>query len=115
MDIPAWTPALPKLSLEPAAGFQDAHRLSDEAAKAISAFFQEGASGNTARSYKTAFQYWAAWHALRLDAPIAPPVPPATVMQFILDQLEHQPGAPTPEITPYSPRSRTTQHLLPHP
>src|SRR5579863_294599 len=106
MENPAAT-ALPALSLEPAAGFQDAYRLSEEAAKAISAFFQEGASRNTARSYKTALQYWAAWHALRFDAPIKPPVPPATVMQFILDHLEHQPGAAAPEVSPYTPRSKT--------
>ncbi len=87
--------------------------LSEEAAKAISAFFQEGASRNTARSYKTALQYWAAWHVLRFDTPIAPPVSPATVTQFILDHMEHQPGAPAPETTPYTPRLKTTQHLLP--
>jgi integrase len=112
-DTPAPAATLPALSLEPATGFQDAHCLSEEAAKAISAFFQEGASANTARSYKTALHYWAAWHALRFDAPIAPPVPPATVMQFIRDHLEHQPGVPAPELTPYAPRSKTTQHLLP--
>src|SRR5580658_6008343 len=110
---PAPSSTLPALSLEPAAGFRDAHRLSEEASKAISAFFQEGASRNTARSYKTALQYWAAWHALRFDAPITPPVPPAMVMQFILDHLEHQPSAAAPETTPYTPRSKTTQHLLP--
>jgi integrase len=110
---PTPSPTLPALSLEPAAGFRDAHRLSEEASKAISAFFQEGASRNTARSYKTALHYWAAWHALRFDAPITPPVPPATVMQFILDHLEHQPGAAAAETTPYTPRSKTTQHLLP--
>ena len=107
------TSTAPALSLEPAPGFEDAHRLSEEAAKAISAFFQEGASRNTARSYKTSLHYWAAWHALRFDGPITPPVPPATVMQFILDHLEHQPGAPAPEVTAYTSRSKTTQHLLP--
>ena len=54
-------------------------------AKAISAFFHEGASRNAARSFKTGLQHWAARHALRFDASITPP---ATVMQFILDHVE---------------------------
>jgi aryl-alcohol dehydrogenase-like predicted oxidoreductase len=46
-------------------GVTDPARLNDEAAQAVSAFFHEGQSANTARTYKTALQYWGAWHALR--------------------------------------------------
>jgi integrase len=58
-------------------------------------------------------QYWGAWHALRYGSPIAAPVSPAVVIQFIVDHLEHLPGLPSPEASPYGPSSETTQHLLP--
>jgi integrase len=35
------------------------------------------------------------------------------VIQFIVDHLEHQPGIAAPEVSPYTPSSQTTQHLLP--
>lgn len=99
--------------LEPSSNFLEAHRLSQEAEKAISAFFRESVSRHTTRAYRTALQYWAAWHALRFDSSISPPVAAAVVMQFILDHLEHNPELPAPERTPYTPSSKTTQHLLP--
>ena len=97
----------------PPGALEDPSRLSEEAAKAVSAFFHEGFSRNTARTYKTALQYWGAWHALRYGEAITPPVTPAVVIQFIVDHLEHQPGLAAPEVSPYTPSSKVTQHLLP--
>lgn len=101
------------LLLTPPTPLQDSLSLSTEAEKAVQAFFHEGHSGNTARTYKTALRYWGAWHALRYGAPITGLVAPTTVIQFIVDHLEHRPNLPAPEISPYTPSSRTTQHLLP--
>jgi integrase len=101
------------LFCEPSAALEDAQRLSQEAENAVAAFFHEGTSRNTARTYKTALQYWGAWHALRYGTAIAAPVTPAVVIQFIVDHLEHRPGVPAPELSPNMPSSQTTQHLLP--
>jgi integrase len=92
---------------------EDPSRLSEESPKAVGAFLHEGTSRNTARTYKTALQYWGAWHALRYGEAITPPVSPAVVIQFVVDHLEHQPGLAAPEVSPYTPFSQTTQHLLP--
>jgi integrase len=108
------TAASPSLLLSSsAAGLEDRRRLSEEAAKAVAAFFHEGSSRNTARTYKTAIQYWGVWHALRYGEAIAPPVSPAIVMQFVVDHVEHQPALAAQEVTPYTPSSKTSQHLLP--
>jgi integrase len=101
------------LQTTPRDTLEDPNRLAEETENAVSAFFHEGFSRNTARTYKTALQYWGAWHAMRYGETIAPPVAPAVVLQFILDHLQHQPGLAAPEATPYTPSSRLTQHLLP--
>jgi integrase len=106
-------PAATTLLQAPLAALQDPRKLSEEADKAVHAFFYEGQSRNTARTYKTALQYWGAWHALRFGAPIEGPVPPVAVIQFIVDHLEHQPHLAAPAVSPYTPSSQTTQHLLP--
>ena len=105
--------ALSPLFTQPPAALEDAQRLCEEAESAVAAFFHEGTSRNTARTYKTALQYWGAWHALRYGAAIAAPVSPAVVIQFIVDHLEHLPGLRPPEQSPYTPSSHSTQHLLP--
>jgi integrase len=109
------TPAPHSLLLQsvPLGALEDPDRLSEESQKAVAAFFHEGTSRNTARTYKTALQYWGAWHLLRYGEPITPPVTPAVVIQFIVDHLEHQPGLAAPQVSPYTPSSQTTQHLLP--
>ena len=103
----------PALLREPPSTLLDPAHLNDEAAKAVSAFFHEGQSANTARTYKTALQYWGAWHALRYGSGLAAPVPANVVVQFIVDHLEHDPNRAAPEVTPYSRTDDTTQHLLP--
>jgi len=113
MQSPVPLLALSPLFSEPPAALEDAQRLSEEAEGAVAAFFHEGTSRNTARTYKTALQYWGAWHALRYGAAIAAPVSPAVVIQFIVDHLEHLSGLPPPELSPYASSSQTTQHLLP--
>jgi hypothetical protein len=79
----------------------------------MEAFRREGQSPNTQRTYETALRYWGAWHALRFGQPIQGPVSPAAVIQFIVDHLEHQPTIEAPQVGPFTPSSRTTQHLLP--
>jgi integrase len=98
---------------EPPVALLNPTRLNDEAAQAVNAFFHEGQSTNTARTYKTALQYWGAWHALRYGRPLEAPVPASVVVQFIVDHLEHDPNRAAPHTTPYSRTSDTTQHLLP--
>jgi integrase len=101
------------LNATPPERLLDASTLNAEAEVAIQAFYKESQSANTARTYKTALQYWGAWHALRYGTPITGPVPPAVVLQFIVDHLEHNPTLSAPDVTPFSRRSDTTQHLLP--
>jgi integrase len=103
----------PTLLREPPTVLLDPARLNEQAAEAVSAFFHEGQSANTARTYKTALQYWGAWHALRYDTPLRAPVPANVVVQFIVDHLEHDPNRAAPAVTPYSRTTDTTQHLLP--
>jgi integrase len=111
MNQPTHTPPL-VLEAAPAP-LEDPAALCTEADKAVRAFFREGQSANTARTYKTALQYWGAWHALRLGSAIEGPVSADVVVQFIVDHLQHQPGLAAPQISPYTPSSKTTQHLLP--
>ena len=106
-------PASRALAIEPPAPLLVPQRLSEEAEKAVAAFFHEGESRNTARTYQTALRYWGAWHALRYGVAIEAPVAPEVVIQFIVDHLEHQPDQPAPEVTPFTPSSKSTQHLLP--
>ena len=51
----------------------------------------EGTSPNTRRTYQTALLYWGAWYALRYGRVLTAPVSVPTVIQFILDHLEHNP------------------------
>ena len=101
------------LQTTPSWALEDPNRLSEEAQNAVAAFFREGISRNTARTYRTAIQYWGAWHALRYAEAITRPVPPAVVRHFIADHAEHQPELAAQEVTPYTPSSKSTQHLLP--
>lgn len=55
----------------------------------IQSLLREGSSANTLASYRSAIQYWAAWHQLRLGRPFVLPIPVNTVLQFIADHVEH--------------------------
>ena len=55
----------------------------------VRALLREGASDNTASAYRSAIQYWAAWHQLRLGTPLTLPAATATVLRFVADHLEH--------------------------
>ena len=98
---------------EPPTDLLNPAALNEQAEAAVKAFFHEGQSPNTARTYRTALQYWGAWHALRYGIALTPPVPSSAVLQFIVDHLEHDPNQAPPETTPYARTDETTQHLLP--
>lgn len=57
------------------------------AAEAVREILAEAASANTTRSYAAALRYWAAWFQGRYGQPITLPVPPAAVVQFVVDHL----------------------------
>jgi integrase len=98
---------------DPPAAYLDPDTLSAEAKRAAEAFRVEGTSANTRRTYQTALLYWGAWYALRYGRVLTAPVSVPTVIQFILDHLEHNPRAEPVEPSPFVPSSRTTQHMLP--
>jgi integrase len=60
-------------------------RLADAAMREL---LREGESANTQTSYRSALRYWAAWLAPRYRQPLALPVAPATVLQFIVDHVQ---------------------------
>src|SRR6185437_12046902 len=103
----------PALASELPASLLVPHTLAEAAERAAAAFFQEASSRNTTRTYQTALRYWGAWYALRYGVALEAPVNAEVVIQFIVDHLEHQPDMPAPKVTPFTPSSNTTQHLLP--
>ncbi len=82
---PTSVPALPDHVL-----VLDADTLGPLARRAADELLQEGESSNTRASYRAALRYWAAWYALRYRQPLALPVAPATVMQFVVDHVERR-------------------------
>lgn len=62
--------------------------LNDVTQAAIDDLLREGQSRNTLLSYRSALRYWAAWYGLRYGQQIALPLPPACVLQFIVDHAE---------------------------
>ena len=101
------------LQAQPPAAYVDPDVLGAESRKAAETFHLEAASPHTRRTYQTALLYWGAWHALRYGRALTAPVPVATVIQFILDHLEHNPFEEPVAPSPFVPSRRTTQHLLP--
>ena len=63
-------------------------QLSDATAQAVDELMREGESANTLASYRSALRYWAAWFSVRYGQPIALPVPPSAVLQFIVDHAQ---------------------------
>lgn len=65
----------------------DPHRLDDAARAAAEELLKEGESPNTRRAYQSALRYWAAWYLARYGQRIRLPVPPAVVVQYLLDHI----------------------------
>ena len=101
------------LHADPPAAYLDPDVLSAESKRAAEAFLVEGTSPNTRRTYQTALLYWGAWYALRYGRQLTAPVSVPTVIQFILDHLEHNPFEEPVAPSPFVPSSRTTRHMLP--
>src|SRR5437868_4206339 len=53
--------------------------------QAAEALYREGESANTVASYRSALRYWAGWFALRYGQPIALPLLPSVIIQFVVD------------------------------
>ncbi|MBB6558572.1 integrase [Acidovorax soli] len=76
---------LPTLQTQPAL---EPSVLSVVAARAVDELMREGESANTLASYRSALRYWAAWFNVRYGQPIALPLPPSAVLQFIVDHAQ---------------------------
>lgn len=63
----------------------DPQQLGQEAERAVADLLAQGSSANTDRSYRAALRYWAAWYFARYRRPIALPVTPSAITQFIVD------------------------------
>ena len=63
-------------------------KLSEMASQAVDELLREGESANTLASYRSALKYWAGWYQLRFGQPIALPVQPQVVLQFIVDHAQ---------------------------
>ncbi len=55
------------------------------AEQAAAALLREGESANTVASYRSALRYWAGWFGLRYRRPVALPLLPSVVIQFVVD------------------------------
>lgn len=62
--------------------------LSQATQDAVGELLREGESQNTLASYRSALRYWAGWFVLRYGVTLTLPVPPAAVLQFIVDHAE---------------------------
>jgi len=81
--------ALAQTAATPSGTASDVQQSLGASDASIQSLLREGSSENTLASYRSAIQYWAAWHQLRLNQPFALPVPVSTVLQFIADHVEH--------------------------
>ncbi|MHA7683463.1 tyrosine-type recombinase/integrase [Cupriavidus sp. PET2-C1] len=69
--------------------------------QAAEALYREGESANTVASYRSALRYWAGWFALRYGQPIALPLQPAVIIQFVVDHATRTtPQGQTSELPP---------------
>ncbi|VVE62401.1 integrase [Pandoraea captiosa] len=64
--------------------------LDADAREAAQALAREGDSVNTRRSYQSAMRYWMGWYRLRYGEALVAPLPPAVVVQFIVDHAQRQ-------------------------
>ena len=86
----------------------DPLRLSAETESAVRAFWRQGESANTRRSYQSALKYWAAWYRLRYWRAFTLPIAPAVVTQFVVDHCERE-----AERSPHSAGPAELVHDLP--
>lgn len=69
--------------------------------QAAEALYREGESANTVASYRSALRYWAGWFALRYGQPIALPLLPSVIIQFVVDHATRTtPQGPVNELPP---------------
>ena len=68
----------------------DPGKLNDDARKAAQALAREGDSANTRLSYQSAMRYWLGWYRLRYGEALPTPLPPAVIIQFVVDHAVHQ-------------------------
>lgn len=89
--------ALAALAREPTLSPEE---LDAAALAAERALLQQGHSDNTARSYRSALRYWAAWALARYRRALSLPMPDTVVVQFIVDHAQRQDahGALTHEL-----------------
>ena len=74
--LPAPVVAPPPLSTE---------ELGEQARRAAEEILLAGQAENTLRAYRSALRYWCAWAQARYGKPLALPVPPLVVVQFVVD------------------------------
>jgi len=75
--------------------------LAPQARRAAAELAREGESGNTVASYRSAMRYWEGWFALRYGTPLNLPLPPAVVVQFVVDHaLRSTPAGLACEMPP---------------
>ena len=67
----------------------DPTMLDENSLRSVEAFLYEGQSRNTLRAVEGTIRYWKAWFEIRYQQHFRLPVTPETVIQFIVDHLEH--------------------------
>ncbi|WP_246174669.1 site-specific integrase [Pandoraea terrigena] len=61
-----------------------------DAREAAQALARDGDSQNTRQSYQSAMRYWTGWYRLRYGQALIAPLPPAVIVQFVVDHAQHQ-------------------------
>lgn len=96
------------LALESFGGHRQALASSAPGAReALSDLLRQGQSPNTRRSYRSAMEYWQAWHLARFGSPLPFPTAVDTVLIFILDHA----GRVSPEGVRTEMPAVTRQHM----
>lgn len=88
--VPSPAASLQAALVDAAVEALDPAELGREAERAVADLLAQGSSANTDRSYRAALRYWAAWYFARYRRPIALPVSPAVVTQFIVDHAARE-------------------------
>lgn len=75
------------LAAEPAAALPGPAVLSAQARQSARALIAAAQAPNTVARYESAIGYWCSWVLARYGCPLQLPVPPATVIQFVVDHV----------------------------